>query len=144
MFGTHVGVIQRLGLRNRQLQNLLGSRRERNIAHHLGLRALPNGLLHFNTDLLQGNTHPLKHGYRYAFRQSNQTQEEMFRPHIGMVETIGLFLGKVNDLLCSRCETVETIHRYCLAIETPFSRSRIRSARYSSRSAAESSRPATF
>ena len=75
MFGTNVGMIERLGFLAGEREYFLNARSIRNIANHLGLRSRANLLLHLHAHGLKIETHLLQNVHRYALSQFDESQE---------------------------------------------------------------------
>ena len=110
MLSSHVGVIERLGLGQGQLQHFLRTRREGHVADRLGLRPLAHGLLDLVPYAFQRYAHAFEHIDGHAFPQNNQPQQEMLRPHIGVIKTIRLAARQLDYLLRPRREICKSIH----------------------------------
>src|SRR5215469_444905 len=57
-----------------------------------------NMLLHLPANSLQIESHPLQHIDCYALSKFDQSQQQVFRSHVGAVEPLGLLERKRQDL----------------------------------------------
>src|SRR5665648_31962 len=97
VLGADVVVAQRERLAQRQLEHLLGARRERDLA----LRRLFSGA----DDAHHGGAHFLHRDFQavedagsHAFFLAQQAQQEVFGPDVVVLERPGFFLGEDHDL----------------------------------------------
>ena len=97
MLGADVVVAEAGRLAQRQLEHLLGARRERDLA----LRRLFAGAddaYDGRTHLLDGHFEALEDAGSHAFFLAQQAQQEMFGADVVVLERPGFFLGEDHDL----------------------------------------------
>src|SRR5437867_4776909 len=99
-------MIERLGFLAGKREDLLHSRRVRNIAHHLGFRAGADLLLDFHAHGLKIETHLLQNVYRHPLPQLDEPQEQMFGADVVVIKAIGFLASKRQNLLSARREII--------------------------------------
>src|ERR1700692_2898431 len=71
----------------------------RNVPNHVCLGMRTDMLLHLHANPLQIEPHPLQHIDCYALSKFNQSEQQVFSSHVVVVEPLGLFARKHQDLL---------------------------------------------
>ena len=96
VLGTDVLMAELVRLPQRQLEHLLGPRRERDVP---GRRPLPpaDDLLHLPADRLQADSQRLQRPGRDALALVDQAEQQMLGADVGVVKHPGLFLGQDHD-----------------------------------------------
>ncbi len=102
MLGADVAVIERLRLLAGERQHLPHARRVGNAASRLGLRAGADLLFDGAAHGLQVEPHLLEHADRHALPQLDETEQNMLRADIGVVEAVGFLAGQCEHLLGAR------------------------------------------
>ena len=97
VLGADVVVAERERLAQRQLQHLLGPRRERDLAGG-DLLARPDDADHLGADLLHRDLEALEHAGRQALLLAEKAQEDVLGPDVVVLEGARLFLGQHDDL----------------------------------------------
>ena len=108
VLGADVVVAERERLAQRQLEHLLGARRERDLAggdllagaddpHHLGAHAL------------DGDVERLEHARGEALLLAQQPEQDVLGADVVVLERPGLFLGQDDHLAGSLCESLEQL-----------------------------------
>ena len=113
VLGADVGMIERLRFLARQREHLLHARRVGNVADHLGLRAGADLLLDFHPHRFEIEPHFLQDVDGDALPELDQAEQQMLGADIVVVEAVGFFSGKSQDLLGARSEV---IHRLSLEV----------------------------
>ncbi|GMA18154.1 hypothetical protein GCM10025862_01750 [Arsenicicoccus piscis] len=116
VLGADVGVPELQRLAQRQLQHLLGPRRERDVAGR-GLLALADDVLDLLADGVQRDAEALQGLRRDAFALVDEAEQDVLGPDVVVVEHAGLFLGQHHHASSTVGEPFE--HRLLLAIELP-------------------------
>jgi hypothetical protein len=96
VLGADVVVAQLERLAERELQDLLRARCERDVTGRGGL-TLTDDLFHLRTDGFQGDIEGLERLRCHAFALVDQPQEDVLRPDVVVVEHPRLFLGEDDD-----------------------------------------------
>ena len=123
VLGADVVVAQRERLAQRQLEDLLGARRERDLA----LRRLLAGADDAHdggADLFDGDFERLEHARRHALLLAQQAEQQVLGADVVVLERPGLFLREDHDLPGAFGEAFE--HACCL-LPTTGRRARSRS-----------------
>ncbi len=98
VFGADVVVIQVAGLFHRVLDDLLGPRRLRQLAHGDHVGAALHELLDFEADLAQIDVEVLQHVGRNAAALFDQSQQDVLGADVFVVEALGLLVGQLHHL----------------------------------------------
>ena len=109
VLGADVVVAELQRLAQRQLQHLLGARRERDVARR-GLLALADDLLDLGAHGLQRDAERLERLGRDTLTLVDQTQEDVLGADVVVVEHPCLFLGKDDHATGSVRESLEHVH----------------------------------
>jgi hypothetical protein len=96
VLGTDVVVAELQRLAQRQLQDLLGPRRERDMPRRC-LLALADDLLNLLADRLQADAQRLQCLGRYTLALVNEAEQNVLGPDVVVVEHPGLFLSQDNN-----------------------------------------------
>src|SRR5215208_2492465 len=106
VLGADVVVAEAQGLAERQLQDLLRSRRERDLAGRDLLTGAddPHDL---RADALDGDVQRLEHSRREALLLAEQAEQDVLGADVVVLESAGLLLGEDDDLTGSLCESLE-------------------------------------
>ena len=96
VLGADVVVAQLQRLAQRELQDLLGPRRERDVPARR-LLTLPDDLLDLPTDALQGDPERLQGLRGHPLTLGDQTKEDVLGADVVVVEHPGLFLGQDDN-----------------------------------------------
>ena len=111
MLGAYVVVAQRQRFAQREFQHFLGARREGDLPLRLVL-ALTHDAGDFTAHLFQvdfeGAQHPCRHPVGFA----QESEEEVLRANVVVVEHPSLFLSQDYDLTGSLCEPLK---HHCLS-----------------------------
>jgi hypothetical protein len=99
-----VAELQRLA--QRELQHLLGPRRERDVPARR-LLALADDLLHLLADALQGDPEGLQGLGGHSLALVDEAEEDVLGADVVVVEHPGLFLGQDDNTPCSVGEPLE-------------------------------------
>ena len=111
MLRADVVVAQRQRFPQRQLEHLLGPRREGDLALRLVL-ALSHDAGDFAADLFQADFEGAKHPRGHAVGLAQQPEEEVLRADVVVAEHPRFFLGQDDDLARSLCEPLK---HHCLS-----------------------------
>jgi hypothetical protein len=107
VLGADVVVPQVRGLLHRQLQHLLGARREGQLAHRHHRRAGLDDLLDLGADLVEVDAHVLEHVGGDPAALLHQAEQDVLGAQVLVVEALGLLASQVHDLLGAVGEAVE-------------------------------------
>src|SRR5256885_4420533 len=159
MLGAHVSVIESFGFFRGESQNFFDTRCIRNISDHLLIGTGADLFLDFHANGFEVEAELLQDVDGDSLAQLDQTEQQMLGPHKIVVEAVGLFASKRENLLGAGCKI---IHRFVTHTSkcnhfsslsnpaaggarglatgrlTGFNRSRTMSARSKSRSSADS------
>src|ERR1700736_4103682 len=72
-------------------------------------------LLHLHANSLQIEPHLLQHTDCYALSKFDQSEQQVFRPHVVVVEPLGLLARKRQDLLGARSKIIH----HCVPLPGP-------------------------
>ena len=98
VLGADVVVVQVAGLFHRVLDDLLGPRRLRQLAHRDHVGAALDELLDFEADLAQIDVEVLQHVGRHAAAFLDQAQQDVLGADVFVVEPLRLLIGQLHDL----------------------------------------------
>src|SRR2546430_17677944 len=110
MLGAHVAVPQLSSLIDRELDDLLGARRERDLARGCRGVAAADDELDGGADLGKLDAEGVEDARGDTLAFAHQTEEEMLRSYVVVVETDRLILGERKDTLGAVVEAVERSH----------------------------------
>ena len=110
MLRADVVVAEAAGLVDRQLDHPLGARRQAHLADDGAVPAADDEL-HRRPHLGQLDVHVLEHARGDALALADETQQEMLRADVVVVEPLRLVLSERQDLARAIRELVESIHR---------------------------------
>ena len=105
-----VVVAQREGLAQRQLEHLLGARRERNLAGG-DLVALSDDARDLRANLFHRDVERLENACGKAFLFAEEAEQDVLRADVVVLEGSGLVLRKDDDLTCPLGESLEQLPR---------------------------------
>ena len=108
-----VAVVQRLGFLGCQSEDLFHPRGVGNVAHHFGLWAGTDLLLHLHADSFKVQPQFGQDVHGDALGQFDEAQQEVFRADVVVIETICLLACKGQDLLGA---WGEIIHHFALCL----------------------------
>ena len=116
VLGADVVVAERQRLAQRQLEDLLGARRERDLAGGDLLTGAddPHDL---GADALDGDVERLEHAGGEALLLAEQPEQDVLGADVVVLERPRLLLREDDDLPCSLCESLE--HSVCLVLFPP-------------------------
>ena len=106
VLGADVVVAQRQRLAQRQLEDLLGARRERDLAGG-DLLAGADDAHDLGADALDGDVEGLEDAGREALLLAEQAEQDVLGADVVVLERPRLFLGEDDDLTGSFCESLE-------------------------------------
>ena len=109
VLGADVVVAQPPRLVDGQLDDLLGARRQADLADDRAI-APADDELDRAADLGQLDAHVLEHARGDAFALAHQAEQQVLGADVVMVEALGLILRQGEDLARSVCELVESVH----------------------------------
>src|ERR1041385_5799570 len=109
MFGAYVRVIEGFGFLGGKSENFFDARRIRNVADHFLIGTGTHLLLDLHANRFQVETQLLKNIDGDALAELDEAEQQMLGPHKIVVEPIGLFAGKSENLLSARGKI---IHRF--------------------------------
>ena len=98
VLGANVVVIQIAGLFHRVLDDLLGPRRLRQLAHRDHVRPALDELLDLEPNLPQIDVEVLEHVGRHAAALFDEAQQDVLRADIFVVEALRLLVGQLHHL----------------------------------------------
>ena len=98
VLGADVVVVQVAGLFHRVLDDLLGPRRLRQLAHRDHVGAALDQLLDLQADLAQVDVQVLQHVGRHAAAFLDQAQQHVLGADVFVVEPLGLLVGQLHHL----------------------------------------------
>ena len=98
VLGADVVVVQVAGLFHRILDDLLGPRRLRQLAHRDHVGSALDELLDFEADLAQIDVEVLQHVGGHAAAFLDQAQQHVLGADVFVVEPLGLLVGQLHDL----------------------------------------------
>ena len=105
VLGADVVVVQVAGLFHRVLDDLLGPRRLRQLAHRDHLGAALHQLLDFQADLPQIDVEVLQHVGRDARAFLDQAQQDVLGADVLVVEALCLLIGELHHLASTICKS---------------------------------------
>ena len=105
-----VVVAQREGLAQRQLEHLLGARRERNLPGG-DLVALADDARDLRANLFHRDVERLENACGKAFLFAEEAEQDVLRADVVVLEGPGLVLSKDDDLTCPLGESLEQLPR---------------------------------
>ena len=105
-----VVMAQPAGLVDGQLDDPLRARGQTDLAHYRPVTP-PDDELDSGPHLGQLDVHVLEHARSHALALADESQEQVLRADVVVVEPLRLVLGKRQDLACAISELVEPIHR---------------------------------
>ena len=108
VLGADVGVAELERLAERELEHLLGARRERDVAGR-GLLALPDDLLDLGAHGLQGDVEGLEGLGCDALALVDEAEQDVLGPDVVVGEHAGLFLGQHDNSPGSVGEPLEHV-----------------------------------
>ncbi len=117
MLRTNVVVAEAASLIHGQFDDFLGARGKTDLTHHRAVAAADDEL-DGGADLVQLDAEVRKDLGSDAFSFTNQSEKEVLRADVVVVEAEGLFLGKSKDAPRSLGELVEPIGHPCLLPST--------------------------
>src|SRR5215471_695289 len=106
VFGANVGMIKRFRFLARESQNFFHARRVRNVADNFRFRSGADLFLDFHAYGFEIESHLLKDVDRNALAELDQSEQKMLGPDVVVIETIGLFACKLEDLLSAGREII--------------------------------------
>ena len=109
VLGADVVVAQAARLVDGQLDDLLGARRQADLADDRAVAAADDELDR-GADLVQLDVHVLEHARRDALALAHEAEQQVLGPDVVVVEALGLILGKGEDLARPLGELVESVH----------------------------------
>src|SRR5947209_10607184 len=109
MLGADVRVVKSLGFLGGERENFLHARRVGNIADHLLIGAGAHLLLDFHANGFEVEAEFLENVDGDALAQLDEAEQKMLGAHEIVVEPIGFFAGKRENLLGAGCKI---IHRF--------------------------------
>ena len=98
VLGAHIVVIQVAGFFHRILDDLLGPRRLRQLAHCDHVGSALDELFDFEANLAQVDVQVLQHIGGHATAFFDQPQQHVFGADVFMVESLGFLIGQLHDL----------------------------------------------
>src|SRR5205807_2728942 len=110
VLGADVAVAELAGFIDRELDDLLGARRKRDLAWRCGRIAAANDELDGGAHLRELYAERVKDPRGDTLAFAHQAEEEMLRSDVVVVETDGLVLGKCEDSLRAVVKAVERSH----------------------------------
>ena len=110
-----VVVTQTAGFVDGQLDDTLSAWGQSDLAHHRTIPAADDELDR-GPDLGQLDVHVLEHARGHTLALPDETQEQVLRADVVVIEPLRLVLGECQDLARAIRELVEPIHR----VEHPF------------------------
>ena len=108
VLGADVVMAQVAGLFHRVLDDLLGPRRLRQLAHGDHVGAALHELLHLQADLAEVDVQVLQHVGGHAAAFLDQAQQDVLGADVFVVEPLGLLVGQLHDLACAVGESSRT------------------------------------
>ena len=105
VLGTDVVVVQVARFLHRVLDDLLGARCLRQLAHGDHFRAALDQLLDFQADLAQIHIEVLEHVGSDAASFLDQPEQNVLGADVLMIEPLGFLIGQLHDLSSAVCET---------------------------------------
>ena len=106
VFGADIGMIERLGFLAGKREHFFHARRVRNVADHLCLRSGTDLFLDFHPHRLEIEPHLLQDVYRHALAKFDQPEQQMLGADVIVVEAVGFFASKRQNLLGARREII--------------------------------------
>ena len=113
VLGADVVVVQVAGLFHRVLDDLLGPRRLRQLAHRDHVGAALDELLDFEADLAQIDVEVLQHVGRHAAAFFDQAQQDVLGADVFVVEALGLLIGQLHHLAGTVGKSFVHFHLRC-------------------------------
>ena len=108
VLGADVVVAEAERLAQRQLEHLLGARRERDLAGG-DLLAGADDPDDLGADALDGDVERLEHARGETLLLAQQAEQDVLGADVVVLELPGLFLGEDDDLAGSLCESLEQV-----------------------------------
>lgn len=109
MLGADVVVAELEGLAQAELEDLLGARRERDVAGRL-LLTLADDVLDLLADGVQRDTERFQSLCGDTLTLVDQAEQDVLRPDVVVVEHLGLFLGQDDDAPSAVGESLEHVY----------------------------------
>ena len=106
VLGADVVVAERERLSERQLENLLGARRERDLPAR-DLVALTHDARHLRAHLFDGDVEGFEHPRREALLLAQQAEQDVLGADVVVLQRPGLVLCEDDDLASPLCEPLE-------------------------------------
>jgi hypothetical protein len=106
VLGADVVVPQRERLAEGELENLLGARRERDLARR-DLVALPDDARDLRAHLFDRDVERLEHARGKSLLLTEQAEKNVFRADVVVLESTSLVLGENHHLTSPLCESLE-------------------------------------
>ena len=106
---TSTTVIERFCFFPGERQNLLNPRGVRNVSNHLRFRTVPHLFFDLHPDGFEIEIHGLKNVHSHALPKFNQSEQQMFRSHVIVIESVGLFPSQGQNLLRSGSKIIHTL-----------------------------------
>ena len=106
MLGADVVVAERERLAQGELEDLLGARRERDLARR-DLVALADDAGHLGTHLLDRDVEGIEDARGETFLFAQQPEQDVLGADVVVLERAGLVLSEDDDLAGSLCETLK-------------------------------------
>ena len=110
VLGADVAVAQLAGFVDRELDDLLGAWRKRDLAGRRRGVAAADDELDGRADLGELDAERVQNARRDAFALADEPEEEVLRSDVVVVETDGLVLGKCQHSLRAVVEAIERTH----------------------------------
>ncbi len=110
VLGADVAMAELPSLIDRELDHLLGAWRERDLARGGRRIAAADDELDCGAHLGELDTEGVEDARGDTLAFAHQTEEEVLRSYVVVVETDGLVLGKREDSLCAVVKAVERSH----------------------------------
>ena len=107
MFGPDIIIVHRLGFVGGHHDDVFQSACEGSRSILPGLPPGSELAFHFEAQRVQIQSHCAENGNRHAFSERDQSQQQMFGPHIVVIEPFRLFLGESQHMFRPRGEILE-------------------------------------
>lgn len=108
MFSTNVMMIQAASFIDGKLNHLLGTRSQTNLAQDDAISPA-NDVFNGAPNFVEFDAEVTQHFGSYALTFAHQTEQEMFRPNVIVLESLGFFLSEAQDFSCSLCKLIKPI-----------------------------------
>ena len=118
VLGADVVVAERQRLAERELEHLLGARRERDLPAR-DLVALADDPRHLRAHLLDGDVERLEHARGETFLFAQQPEQDVLGADVVVLQRPGLVLCENDDLASSLCEPLEHLEPLCRLSAAP-------------------------